>query len=181
MQPSLFVVAVERAGSSFGEDRLSMRRNRTAEAADSAGKVETGRKAFASGNGLFRVRAEQFRPAIAIFAPDMLGLFYILFFWLVGNGIARFTGIPLSGNVIGMVLLFCALATGAVRPRSVRPAAKFLLGSMALFFVPFGVGLMVSYEILLRHLWAIVAAAVVSTLLVLVAVGWCYQLLERKR
>ena len=110
----------------------------------------------------------------------MLGLFYILLFWLIGNAIAYFTGCCISGNVIGMILLFAALCTGVVKAHRVRPAARFLLGSMALFFVPFGVGLMVSYERILQHLWAILAASIVSTLLVLVGVGWTFQKICRK-
>lgn len=110
----------------------------------------------------------------------MLGLFHILLFWLIGNAIAYFTGCPISGNLIGMVLLFAALRLRAVEPHRVRPAARFLLGSMGLFFVPFGVGLMVSYELILRHLWAILIASTVSTLLVLLVVGGTFQKLRRK-
>ena len=105
----------------------------------------------------------------------MLGLFHILLFWLAGNAIAYFTGSYISGNVIGMVLLFAALRLRIVKPHRVRPAARFLLGSMGLFFVPFGVGLMVSYDLIARHLWAIAVASIVSTLLVLLSVGWTFQ------
>lgn len=110
----------------------------------------------------------------------MLGFFHILLFWLTGNAIVRFTGCPISGNVIGMILLFAALCLRAVKPHRVRPAARFLLGSMGLFFVPFGVGLMVSYELILQHLWAILIAVAVSTLLVLLSVGWTFQKIGRK-
>ena len=104
----------------------------------------------------------------------MLGLFHILLFWLAGNAIAYFTGSYISGNVIGMVLLFAALRLRIVKPHRVRPAARFLLGSMGLFFVPFGVGLMVSYDL------AIAVASIVSTLLVLLSVGWTFQKIGRK-
>ena len=49
-----------------------------------------------------------------------------------------------------------------------------------LFFVPFGVGLMVSYDLIARHLWAIAVASIVSTLLVLLSVGWTFQKIGRK-
>ena len=104
----------------------------------------------------------------------MLGLFHILLFWLAGNAIAYFTGSYISGNVIGMVLLFAALRLRIVKPHRVRP------GSMGLFFVPFGVGLMVSYDLIARHLWAIAVASIVSTLLVLLSVGWTFQKIGRK-
>ena len=61
-----------------------------------------------------------------------------------------------------------------------RGAAKFLLGTMALFFVPFGVGLIDSYGVIMENIWAIVVATLISTAGVIVAVGWVFQLLNRK-
>lgn len=110
----------------------------------------------------------------------MLGLFYILLFWLLGNVLSRCTGGYVSGSVLGMILLFAALCLGWVDPRHVRPAARFLLRSMALFFVPFGVGLMVSYRLLADNLWAIVVSGILSTIVVLVSTGWTFQTLDRR-
>lgn len=110
----------------------------------------------------------------------MAGLFYILFFWLVGNALSRVTGGYVSGNVIGMILLFAALCLRWVKAETVRPAAKFLLGSMALFFVPYGVGLMDSYRVLLDNLWAIVVSGIVSTIIVLLVAGMTFQRLNRR-
>ena len=84
---------------------------------------------------------------------DMAGLFYILFFWLIGNILSRLTGSIVSGNIIGMVLLFASLCLRWVKAETVRPAARFLLAGMALFFVPYGVGLMGSYRGILDNLW----------------------------
>lgn len=109
----------------------------------------------------------------------MLGLFYILLFWVIGNAVSLLTGSYISGNVIGMILLFAALCKGWVDPRAVRPAARFLLGAMALFFVPFGVGLMVSYDLLLKYLWAIIAASIASTVLVMLGVGFTFQKIRK--
>lgn len=80
-----------------------------------------------------------------------------------------------------MILLFAALNFRIVKAETIRPAARFLLGSMALFFVPFGVGLMVSYQTIMQNLWAIVIAGIISTMLVLVCVGWTFQLLNRRK
>ncbi|MEG1645395.1 MAG: CidA/LrgA family protein [Alistipes sp.] len=99
---------------------------------------------------------------------------------MIGNAISQLTGNHISGNVIGMVLLFAALTCRLVKPEKVRPAAKFLLGTMALFFVPFGVGLMVSYETILQNFWPIVISVGISTILVLLVCGWTFQSLNRK-
>lgn len=114
------------------------------------------------------------------FAAAMTGLFIILLFWLAGNALSTLTGGYVSGNIIGMILLFAALCLRWVRAETVRPAARFLLGAMALFFVPYGVGLMDSYLVILDNLWAIVISGIVSTLIVLLVTGRTFQSLDRR-
>lgn len=111
----------------------------------------------------------------------MTGLFYILLFWLAGNALSYFTGGYISGNIAGMVLLFAALNLRWVKAETVRPAARFLLGTMALFFVPYGVGLMVSWRTIAGNLWAIVVSGIVSTVVVLVSVGRTFQSINRRK
>ena len=110
----------------------------------------------------------------------MTGLFYILFFWLVGNVLSRLTGNIVSGNIIGMVLLFASLCLHWVKAETVRPAARFLLAGMALFFVPFGVGLMTSCEVIAENWVAVVAAAAISTVLVIAVIGFVCQKMRRR-
>lgn len=111
----------------------------------------------------------------------MIGLFVILCCWLVGNLISTLIGGYVSGNIIGMVLLFLLLTLRLVKVETVRPAAKFLLGTMALFFIPYGVGLMESYRVILDNLWAIVIAAALSTVVVLLVTGHTFQLFSSKK
>lgn len=110
----------------------------------------------------------------------MTGLFVILLCWALGNGLSLLAGGYVSGNIIGMVLLFAALCMKWVRAETVRPAARFLLGAMALFFVPYGVGLMDSYRVLLDNVWTIVISGALSTVVVLLVAGKTYQRLNRK-
>lgn len=110
----------------------------------------------------------------------MTGLFFILFFWLVGNGLSLLTGGYISGNIIGLILLFASLCMHWVKAETIRPAARFLLGAMALFFVPYGVGLMDSYRVILENLWAILVSGIISTILVLFVTGKTFQSLNRR-
>lgn len=111
----------------------------------------------------------------------MTGIFWILVFWLAGNMLSRLIGGCVSGNVIGMMLLFAALCLRWVKAETVRPAARFLLGTMALFFVPYGVGLMDSYRAILDNFWAIAVSGLLSTLVVLAVAGRTFQSLNRRR
>lgn len=98
----------------------------------------------------------------------------------LGNGVSLLIGGYLPGSIVGMILLFASLCLHIVDAEMIRPAARFLLGAMALFFIPYGVGLMVSYEVLLDNFWAIVISGGVSTMLVLVCVGRVFQKLNKK-
>lgn len=111
----------------------------------------------------------------------MQGLLCILICWVVGNALAHLIDGYVSGNIIGMLLMFICLKFKIFSPETVRPAAKFLLGTMALFFVPFGVGLMVSYREILDNTAAIVVATIVSTIAVLAGAGWMFQLINRRK
>jgi len=109
----------------------------------------------------------------------MYGLFVIFLFYFIGNLISSLTGGIIPGSVIGMVLLFLSLFSGLVKPDKVRPVAKTITKHMAIYFVPVGVGIMVSIHYI-DELWpVIVLATVASTVLVLVCTGWTFQIMER--
>lgn len=111
----------------------------------------------------------------------MKGLFVILSCWLLGNVLSELVNGYVSGNIIGMLLLFGLLCTGVVKAETVKGCAKFLLGTMALFFVPFGVGIIDSYGVIIDNAVPIVVATIVSTFVVIVTVGWVFQLLNRTK
>ena len=114
------------------------------------------------------------------FFKILKGIFQILLCWLVGNVLSALADNYISGNIIGMMLMFVALKTGVFSADSVRPVAKFLLGTMALFFVPFGVGIVNSFDLIADNALAITTATVVSTFAVIVATGWTMQYLNRR-
>jgi len=111
----------------------------------------------------------------------MHGLLYILLCWLAGNALSRLAGGYVSGNIIGMILLFSILSLRWVKAETVVPAARFLLGNMALFFVPYGVGLVDSYQVILDNFRAIVAACIFSVVVVLYIAGRTFQHFNRKQ
>ena len=110
----------------------------------------------------------------------MTGILIILLCWCLGNLLSMLLGGYVSGNVIGMLLLYAALHFRWVKAEKVAPTAKFLLGVMAIFFVPFGVGLMESYHVLADNLFAIIISCALSTWIVIAVVAFVYQKLNRK-
>lgn len=111
----------------------------------------------------------------------MTGFIYILFFYFLGVLISNYTGHYIPGSVIGMMLFFASLALGIVKPVRVKRASLVLTRHMSLFFIPAAVGVMASFNIISSS-WAVIAAAsVVSTILVIITVGYIQQLLGSRK
>jgi holin-like protein len=108
------------------------------------------------------------------------GIFVILFFYLLGTVVSAWTHHFIPGSVAGMMLLFFALLFRLVDPETVKGAAHLLTSTMALFFIPAGVGVMVYWNVLAGSWRVIVTACVVSSVLVIGTVGWIQQYLERR-
>jgi len=107
------------------------------------------------------------------------GFAILLICQLLGEVIGRGLGLPIPGNVLGMVLLLIALRLGLVRLDWVSEAADLLLGHMALFFVPAGVGVM-TYAAMIGKEWLpITVATVVSTFVVMAVTGWLADRFEQ--
>jgi holin-like protein len=66
----------------------------------------------------------------------LIALYYI------GTVLVQVSGVPLPGNLVGMLLLLGLLRLGVVRIEQLEEAAALLLQHLNLFFVPLAVGLM---------------------------------------
>ncbi|KDR95575.1 holin-like protein [Peptoclostridium litorale DSM 5388] len=104
----------------------------------------------------------------------------IISFWLMGEIIREFSGIPIPGNVIGMVLLFTSLCLKWVKLDSINEVSDFLLSHLAFFFIPAGAGL-ISCLSVLRYSWIkIVVISLISTIFVIVSTGITIQTVQRR-
>lgn len=111
----------------------------------------------------------------------LLQVFYILFFYFVGECISQYIHGFIPGSVIGMVLLFLALAFKVVKPCHVNKISKLLTDNMGLFFLPAGVGLMTSIGVI-SHYWAVILiSCVISTILVIASVALVQQNFEKRK
>ncbi|MFP5238268.1 MAG: CidA/LrgA family protein [Acidobacteriota bacterium] len=103
--------------------------------------------------------------------------------WAVYRGSCWFVeavGLPLPGNVVGVVALFTLLCLGVVKLEHVSHAADFLLRHLVFFFVPITVGLM-DWGAVFKEYWLeLSAAVVVSSLLPFWLVGSLTQWLHRR-
>ena len=97
----------------------------------------------------------------------LAGLTWLLVYQCIGEILARWTGLPVPGPVIGMVLLFATLAARETVPESLQTTASGLLSHLSLLFVPAGVGVMLHFHRVAEEWLPIVVSLVVSTVLAL--------------
>lgn len=107
------------------------------------------------------------------------GMVLLLTFQFLGEVVSSLVEVPAPGNVIGMALLLFALVRGWVKAEWLEEATEVLLGHMALFFVPAGVGVMLYFELIGREWLPIVAGTLLSTFVVMAVTGWCETYLDR--
>jgi holin-like protein len=111
----------------------------------------------------------------------LAGLTWLLVYQCVGEILARWTGLPVPGPVIGMVLLFATLLAKNVAPESLQTTASGLLSHLSLLFVPAGVGVMSHFHRVASEWLPIAVALVVSTVLTLAVTALVMRrLLERQ-
>ncbi len=93
--------------------------------------------------------------------------------------VVRMTNIRFPSSLLGMLILTFSLKVGLIKLEWVKGISDFLLAHLGLFFVPPGVALMLYLDIIQAQLIPIVAATIISTLLVLTVTGWTYQLIRK--
>lgn len=93
----------------------------------------------------------------------------------LGELVIYLTGIPLPSSIVGMLLLTMLLKLKVIRLEWVRSISDFLVGNIGFFFVPPGVAVMLYFDLIKDELVPILAASVISTILVLAVTGWMHQ------
>ncbi len=111
----------------------------------------------------------------------LFGLVVLLLCWLAGQALVSLTGIPLPGNVAGMlILLVASLIRRGVGARTAETSTH-LLSYMGLLFVPAGVGLIEHGDLLASQGLAMFLVLVLSVIITLAVTALTLQLLLRRK
>lgn len=104
----------------------------------------------------------------------------ILSISFIGEILKAILPLPVPASIYGMTILFVCLVTGIVRLEQVGKAGKFLIEIMPVMFIPAGVGLMASWDILQPMLVPVAVITVVVLVAVMAVSGRVSQAMIRR-
>ena len=109
----------------------------------------------------------------------------ILSIYFLGELIQKALGLPIPGNVIGMLILFVGLYTGMIKLEMIDRISDFLLENLSFFFLPAAVSLITSFGLLEGKWSEILTVSIISTVIILGVTGltveFAKKFLQRKQ
>ncbi len=90
----------------------------------------------------------------------------ILGIYLVGELISKGFSLPLPGNIIGMIILLVLLCTKVIKIEKIENISAFFLDHLSFFFIPAGVGLISSFNVIKDSLIFILLLCLITTAIV---------------
>lgn len=103
----------------------------------------------------------------------------ILGIYFLGEFLQKVFGLPVPGNILGMLILFFGLYSGLIKLEMIDRISDFLLENLAFFFLPAGVSLITCFAVLEGKLTAVVGVSVISTVVILGVTGLTVELIKK--
>lgn len=104
------------------------------------------------------------------------GIIFLL--CLVGEAVAAVLPFAFPSSVICMILLFLCFLFRWIKPEKLRESTGFLLENMAFFFVPAGVGIIRSFDMVKGAVLQLIFICVVSTFITFAATAYTIRLVS---
>ena len=99
----------------------------------------------------------------------------ILIIYFLGELLQKAFGLPIPGNILGMLILFFGLYTGIIKLKMIDRISDFLLDNLAFFFLPAGVSLITCFAVLEGKWTAVLGVSIISTVITLGITGLTVQ------
>ena len=103
----------------------------------------------------------------------------ILIAYFLGMLVQMFFNLPIPGTVLGLIFLFLALSFGIVKTEMIEDICEVLISHMSFLFVPAGVGLMTSFDMLKGKVMAFSIVIVISTIVVWIVTVYVVKFLRK--
>ncbi|MDD7756430.1 MAG: CidA/LrgA family protein, partial [Clostridiales bacterium] len=89
--------------------------------------------------------------------------------------------ITMPGTIIGMIILFLLLQFKIMKEETIKDVADFLLGNMAIFFVPAGVSLINSLGLITENMLVLLLSGTVATIIIMIVTGKIVEIMINKK
>jgi holin-like protein len=103
----------------------------------------------------------------------------ILMAYFLGVIMQMFFNLPIPGTVLGLILLFLALSFGIVKIEMIEDICEVLISHMSFLFIPAGVGLMTSFNMLKGKVIAFSTIILISTFIVWIVTAYVVKFLRK--
>ncbi|MDR5588457.1 MULTISPECIES: CidA/LrgA family protein [Clostridium] len=104
----------------------------------------------------------------------------ILIIYLLGEFLSSFFKLPIPGNILGMIILFLLLCFNVIKVDNISNVSDFLLDHLAFFFIPAGVGLMTSLNIIKSNWLKLLIVCLCTTIIIIASTGLIVQFISKK-
>ena len=106
-------------------------------------------------------------------------LMIILIAYFLGVIIQVLFNLPIPGTVLGLIFLFLALSFGIVKTEMIEDICEVLISHMSFLFIPAGVGLMTSFDMLKGKVIAFSIIILISTFVVWIVTAYVVKFLRK--
>ncbi len=104
----------------------------------------------------------------------------ILGIYLVSEFLSKFFSLPIPGNILGMLILLLLLCTKIVKIEQIETISNFFLDHLSFFFIPAGVGLLASVDII-KDIWLkLILVCFITTIIIIASTGLTVQFVTKK-
>lgn len=103
----------------------------------------------------------------------------ILSIYFLGELLQKTLGLPIPGNILGMLVLFFCLLAGVIKLEMIDRISDFLLDNLAFFFLPAGVSLITCFSVLEGRWTAVLGVSVISTVIILGVTGLTVEFVKK--
>ena len=106
-------------------------------------------------------------------------LMIILLAYILGAVVQNAFNLPIPATVLGLIFLFVALYTKIVKIEMIEDICNTLISHMAFLFLPAGVGLMTSFNLIKGNVVAFAVIILVSTAVVWIVTAYVVKFLRK--
>ena len=110
----------------------------------------------------------------------LLQIALILGICYAGDLIHEYTGIPVPGNILGMLILLLLLCLKIVKLDQIKEVSDFFLKRLSFFFLPPAIGLMLVGDDVKSQWPILLLLCIAITIVTMAMTGWTVQLLSLK-